>query len=387
MICTWLLPLWISSGDADSPEEKEVYLSPEDPLLRQIPTVLHLRRDYNVFVIKPDDWIAEQPAESGLYYYVMDGLREHPRLHLVPRLEDADVILHLVLHTNITADERFLDSSNEVFKRLVVIDENDYFENSFHRMFDDYNFLAFFKRSYVRKRSGDPIGIDRASGSRDLPYSHWPMRHNYLPFSYGIARRYIAGLWDEQDVMAFDEGEGRDIPVVCTLREYHKPAWPGGRENVSAWLTEMDIQGAIMGEVSDWQEGNRHQNNRAYLDVMRRAQIVVTANPGDWEGDFRLWEAIVSKALIFIDYMCVYAMQERGWRHKVDIEKVPKQPSPDVGGVIIMCCLSAAAGTCRYRTSFKTAWMPSSSMCMTGTPSETRSLSTSAIPRRRGRLQ
>jgi hypothetical protein len=29
-----------------------------------------------------------------------------------------------VLHTNITADSRFLDPNNEVFKRLVIIDEN-----------------------------------------------------------------------------------------------------------------------------------------------------------------------------------------------------------------------------------------------------------------------
>lgn len=103
---------------------KEVYLSPGDPLLSQIPTILQLRRDFNVFVIQPDDWIAAQPAESGLYYYIMDGLREHPRIHLVPRLEEADLILHLVLHTNITADSRFLDPNNEVFKRLVIIDEN-----------------------------------------------------------------------------------------------------------------------------------------------------------------------------------------------------------------------------------------------------------------------
>jgi hypothetical protein len=44
-----------------------------------------------------------------------------------------------------------------------------------------------------------------------------------------------------------------------------------------------------MGEVSDWQGGNRHRNSPEYLEVMRRAQIVVTANPGNWEGDFRTW--------------------------------------------------------------------------------------------------
>lgn len=103
---------------------EEVYLSPHDPVLRQLPTELHLRRPLSVFVIQPDEWIAQQPAESGLYYYVMDGLREHPRLHVVPRLEEADVILHLVLHTNITAERRFLEPHSQLFDRLVIIDEN-----------------------------------------------------------------------------------------------------------------------------------------------------------------------------------------------------------------------------------------------------------------------
>lgn len=45
------------------------------------------------------------------------------------------------------------------------------------------------------------------------------------------------------------------VGQVCTLREYHKPAWPGGRENVSSWLSEMGLDGTVMGEVSDWQVG------------------------------------------------------------------------------------------------------------------------------------
>jgi spore maturation protein CgeB len=38
---------------------------------------------------------------------------------------------------------------------------------------------------------------------------------------------------------------------------------------------------------------------------MKAAQIVVHANPGNWEGDFRLWESLCSKALVFVDYMYV----------------------------------------------------------------------------------
>jgi hypothetical protein len=67
----------------------------------------------------------------------------------------------------------------------------DYFDNSFHRLFEDHHVLAFFKRSFVQKKESEPQGINRASGGRDLPYSHWPMQHNYYPFSCEPTRAYV----------------------------------------------------------------------------------------------------------------------------------------------------------------------------------------------------
>ena len=34
---------------------------------------------------------------------------------------------------------------------------------------------------------------------------------------------------------------------------------------------------------------------------MHSARIIVTVNPSDWEGDFRLWESLASGALVFVD--------------------------------------------------------------------------------------
>ena len=36
---------------------------------------------------------------------------------------------------------------------------------------------------------------------------------------------------------------------------------------------------------------------------MNSAQIVAHANPGNRVGDFRLWESVYSKPLVFVDYM------------------------------------------------------------------------------------
>lgn len=45
--------------------------------------------------------------------------------------------------------------------------------------------------------------------------------------------------------------------------------------------------------------GHRKEINAVYFATMREARIVVTCNPSHWEGDFRLFEAMVSGALVF----------------------------------------------------------------------------------------
>lgn len=47
---------------------------------------------------------------------------------------------------------------------------------------------------------------------------------------------------------------------------------------------------------------------------MFNAQIIVTVNPANWEGDFRLWEALGTGALIFVDPVFVphpYPLQDK----------------------------------------------------------------------------
>ena len=38
-----------------------------------------------------------------------------------------------------------------------------------------------------------------------------------------------------------------------------------------------------------------------YLELLHKAQIIITCNPGTWEGDFRLWESMLSGALVLVD--------------------------------------------------------------------------------------
>lgn len=45
----------------------------------------------------------------------------------------------------------------------------------------------------------------------------------------------------------------------------------------------------------------RKSIDATYFNTMYNARIVITANPANWEGDFRLWEALSSGALVFVD--------------------------------------------------------------------------------------
>jgi hypothetical protein len=43
----------------------------------------------------------------------------------------------------------------------------------------------------------------------------------------------------------------------------------------------------------------------AYFQQMFNSRIIVTVNPADWEGDFRLWESLCTGALVFVDPLYV----------------------------------------------------------------------------------
>ena len=44
-------------------------------------------------------------------------------------------------------------------------------------------------------------------------------------------------------------------------------------------------------------------SDKKYADIISSTKILVTANPGEWEGDSRLWESLAGGALVFVDEM------------------------------------------------------------------------------------
>eukprot|EP01065_Artemidia_motanka_P006488 TRINITY_DN13196_c0_g1_i1.p1 TRINITY_DN13196_c0_g1~~TRINITY_DN13196_c0_g1_i1.p1 ORF type:complete len:618 (+),score=68.84 TRINITY_DN13196_c0_g1_i1:69-1922(+) len=171
--------------------------------------------------------------------------------------------------------------------RMVFLDEGD--GPTKHWAVPAGHYLSYFKRSWVIKgykaqpRVGSGLALDPSKSYFPMPYA---VGDSYIPST-------IAGP--------------RDVDVVCTLRkDYgHDPKRPGTRALV---LEHLAAARRSWGKRLKWQVGQASSGSRtsiseSYFAIMRRAKIIVTANPGHWEIDYRLCEALSSGALVFVDQM------------------------------------------------------------------------------------
>ena len=230
----------------------------------------------------------DAPSKGFRFHHLIDqGLNLHRGVRRVDSPDDADVILYLPTSTrDIPVRNETVPGfsggavRNANLARLVVLDEGD--GPGHIRKVKSGEYLAYFKRSWVRKTDG-------AFASNPPRF-----KDRYFPMTYSVSNNYTSGVFDTM----------RTHDVVCTLRLNKKqPARARGLGWVGAVVGEMGVaNSSIVGEVNHAQ---RRTISRAYLDHNRNAKIVVTCNPSFWDGDFRTWEAMASGALVFVDQMHV----------------------------------------------------------------------------------
>jgi hypothetical protein len=221
---------------------------------------------------------------------VKEGLAMHPNVEIVDQknINSADFIIYLPgsapWHKTECTDKAYIN-------RLIVIDEFDG-HPLYHpyptsaEMIKEYGqdmkwYYMFFKRSFTSHRNG-----------KFLDYPHLNKVDVY-PISYAISETYT------QDIFNFD----RDIEFVCTLRGHKAES---SRLRVQNWVTEYAQDRQVKNSItSAINKGSRGVVSQLYFEHMQNAQIVITVNPANWEGDFRLWEALATGALVFVDPLYV----------------------------------------------------------------------------------
>lgn len=205
-------------------------------------------------------WESPRGSAWRLKYLLHEGVDDHPFLRWASSAEQADVILYIP------------PSPAPPFrKKVLVLDERDSAAvDGLLKKFD-----VVFKRSFIKRRDGVHYG---------------PVDQRAIPFHYAVSNSYV-----------FPELK-RTLDIVCTLR-VGRGEYPL-RGRVLNWTRSAMLELGASGFAAELNSASRNSLSQAYFKLMKRAKIIVTANPGDWCGDFRTFEALATGALVVIDAVC-----------------------------------------------------------------------------------
>ena len=235
------------------------------------------------FVWPFKNMLISESTESNEFY---QHLRKKENITMVDNFEDADYIFYMMDIRNCynmpyynlnDLDESVLNKikNNKQLKKEVIIDYNDWTDT---RNVDD-NILSqiayYFKRSIVDKQNLSLINYDR----------------EIIPISYGIRSDFI----EYDKIFEFKE---YNYDICCLFNKYIN-----GFRSIIPDVVNKYKGDKYIGVVYC----SEHYNNVSteYFKILKTSKIIVTANPTDWEGDFRLWEALLMGNLVLCDKMIV----------------------------------------------------------------------------------
>jgi hypothetical protein len=225
-------------------------------------------------------------AKSNEVRLTHEGLSQHPRVSLVDNPESADYLFfcnnHLVHHCPFHV--QFTALKDKYKQKTVMLDYSDHSDYLFDQM--DFSWKLYFKRSVVNRRKS------QIEDYGDLPV---------LTTAYCVLDAVVNP--------PENHGADRSIAVACLFddgvidnpchRRVRAPLLRFARKLNARYEFPMQI-----GVVSETGPVGRSGLNEQYKACLFDSKIILHANPDDWEGDCRTWEALCSGALVFIDRMC-----------------------------------------------------------------------------------
>jgi len=225
-------------------------------------------------------------ASSNEMRMTHEGLRKHPRVVLVDNPDSADYLVlcqnHIVDHCPVHDQFRPLKDLHK--NKTIMMDFDDDPNYIYDR--SDFRWTLYFKRSCVDQQTKRPVD-----------YGELPV----IPTAYGV-------LDDMVEPPADFDGK-RNIAISCLFDDSvcgtDLFARRRGRllDFAKNLATRYDYPMQI-GLVSNCGPEGRRAINAQYKRCLFSSKIVLHANPDQWEGDARTWEAICSGALVFVDRMC-----------------------------------------------------------------------------------
>src|SRR5579862_8969028 len=214
-----------------------------------------------------------------------EGLLAHPQVTLVDRPEDADYLIfcqnHLVDHCPFHT--RYRPIKDRYKERTIFLDYDD----DPRMIYDagDFRWRLYFKRSYV----------DREHGCV-MDYAELPV----LATAYCV----VDAMCETPD--GYDDRRSIDISCLFEDTVIDSPCFRLARGRLLTFAKRLSSDKHLamqIGTVSECGPVGRSGIDPKYRQCLYDSKIVLHANPDPWEGDSRLWEALASGALVFVDRM------------------------------------------------------------------------------------
>jgi len=236
-------------------------------------------------------YYCKHPVRQGVRFWnlIREGLLMHPNVELVDEVDApaADFVVYL---PGSAPWHRTECANVSLAGKMIVLDEFDFHNLYYPRPSDEeviqtYGslqwYFMYYKRSFVRRKHG-----------RFLGYPHFKLPDVY-PMTYALAEAYTQHQFNFQ----------REIDILCTLRGSKQMTT---RQRVQEWVAEYGQARNVTNTISKQvNRADRTGVSKEYFEQMYNAQIIVTVNPANWEGDFRLWESFATGALVFADPLFV----------------------------------------------------------------------------------
>ena len=212
--------------------------------------------------------------KGELNHIIRDGIESNPNSCLVSSYNECDYVILDFRHLTGRSGYNKPIPSNW-HKNLVIVDYADSLE------IYQTPCAYYFKRSIVNKKDHTFIQHDRP----------------VVPISYCVKNACL-----DFDAEAFE----RDIDIAVFFRQVHESPKGGmsNRSTIASYIqSEFSNKNIWVGIAGADGERGRMDISEDYYQIMLRSKIVVNCNPDDWEGDYRLFEALSCKTMVMSDPM------------------------------------------------------------------------------------
>lgn len=163
------------------------------------------------------------------------------------------------------------------FEKYIIIDYNDWTDT--RNVPENILKLVkyYFKRSIIKKENS--ISKEFVEYSREIITISYGIRSDFIEYD----KIYQFKNFNYDICCMFNGGSGIRSIIPSIVNKYNGPKFVG-----KVYCSNR------YGRV-----------NTKYFEILKTSKIIVTANPPNWEGDYRLWEALLMGNLVLCDKMLV----------------------------------------------------------------------------------